>query len=85
MTLKTTNKIPPHIKKEQWLHFKLAVRIRGTLESVNEKKMVLSIESNEGGRMMTDFVKEIRHFQDYLKAKVKLPEKMLTIKGSLYH
>ena len=51
MTMKTTNKIPPHIKKEQWLHFKLAVRIRGTLENISVKKMIFSIETNESSRM----------------------------------
>ena len=76
MTMKTTNKIPPHIKKEQWLHFKLAVRIRGTLSDISSKRMIFSIESSESSRMMLEFVKEIKNFQDYLKTKFKLPEKL---------
>jgi len=84
MTMRTTNKIPPHIKKEQWLHFKLAVRIRGTLDSISTKRMIFSMESNEGSRMTLEFVKEIRNFQDYLKTKFKLPEKAFEVRGSLY-
>ena len=47
MVMKTTNRIPPHIKKEQWLHFKLAVRIRGTLDNISMKKLIYSISSKE--------------------------------------
>ena len=45
MIMRTTEKIPPHIKKEQWLHFKLAVRIKESLHNFSEKKMIVSLES----------------------------------------
>ena len=83
LTIKSEARIPPHIKKEQWLHFKLAVRIKESLDNFSEKKMVVSVEAQEDSKMVMEFVREIRHFQEYLKGKLRLPSKSITVKATL--
>jgi hypothetical protein len=45
--------------------------------------MVVLVESPDNSKVLINFVKEIKSFQDYLKTKKELPEKLLEVKATL--